>query len=163
LQAGGHFFLAGKDSWGGRLYNVANPEYWCNFSSKSSTFGLAVGGEFALHMIFFLNTKSLGNIEGRSHANERSVTVELPVSQVKKLTEGLKFVYDLAKSVALMYEVFDTAKNVAEKMNALGSTESQIVTFKIGGVGVKAGVTQGIQGKIDILRVQGPVFHTDNL
>lgn len=159
VKAGGTFFLAGKKSYGGRLWNLADNDRWCNFSCKVKVVGPSLGGGTELGMIFFLNAKSLYRIEGMDFGNGRDISYTVPGKQLGALVKALKSIESLYEAREFFDKLIETAKQVID----IAKGEPSIVYRPIATAELEAGIKWNIQGKIDILGVQGKHGYLDDL
>ena len=158
IKGGGHFFAAGKESYGGRLWNLADNDRWCNFSSSVRTFGPSLGGGTEVGLIFFLNTKSLYQIEGMEFGNGSKFSVNVPGKQLKMLVTALKGIESLVDAVGFMDEVRETANKISQ---AIKGKDPMVVYHGLGSAEAEVGWKYGIQGKINIHGVKGKESYLD--
>lgn len=110
-------------------------------------------------MIFFLNAKSLYRIEGMDFGNGRDISYTVPGKQLGALVKALKSIESLYEAREFFDKLIETAKQVID----IAKGEPSIVYRPIATAELEAGIKWNIQGKIDILGVQGKHGYLDDL
>lgn len=161
VESHGHAVLAGKKSYTGMLWRLDNPEQrYLTFTARISTFGLALGGGVSVHMIFFINAKSIYKFEGMEMGNGGNFHFDIPVTRLAKLARSLRTIYTLTKN---MNEYHELVQSLADLRKTVTTTEPTVLTKEVVDGKVMAGYTRGVQGTIDIRNLTGPGGSTDNL
>lgn len=158
VRASGHGILAGKTSYSGAVWNLAHTDRRCTFVSRVSTFGLGLGGEVELNLVFFFNLGRISYAEGMDIGTGASVGFSLPVTRLGALGKTLKNTYNLYSSMSEYKELVTTA---AEAYTAVKTNKPFIHISPLGSAGVYAGATYGVGGSIDLLRYDTAYGSTD--
>ncbi len=152
VRASGQFVFAGKTSYSGAVWNLGNTDNRCTFVSRVSTFGLGLGGEVELNLIFFFNLGIIANAEGMDIGTGGSIGFSLPVTKLGTLGKTLQGTYKLYKS---MSEYTDLLATAADAYKAVSTGKPYIYIAPVGSsVGVYAGATYGVGGSVDLLNYE---------
>lgn len=161
VRAGGHFVFGGYTSHTGRLWNAADPDYrMCTFEATVKTFGLALGGDVSVNLIFFLNVGNLANVEGIEYGNGTELHLAVPAARLRKVASSIRRAHHFYEVVDHFDTLLDTAK---ELYKSVKGNKPFIHTVEVADAALKVGLTHGIQGAIDIRSVTGRGGYVDNL
>jgi len=161
VESHGHAVFAGKKSYTGMLWRLDDPERrYLTFTSRISTFGLALGGGVSVHMIFFMNAKSIYKFEGMEMGNGGNFHFDIPATRLLKLARSLRTIYTLSKNMNEYHELIGA---ISDLRKTVTTTQPTVLTREVVDGKVMAGYTRGVQGAIDIRNLTGPGGSVDNL
>lgn len=161
VRARGHFGLAGYTTHTGRLWNLADPENrMCTFEASVKTFGLALGGGVSVNLVFFLNVKNLYRLEGEDYGNGREMHLSIPATRLRKLAKTIRNAHEFWSIANEFGTLIDTASELYKNVKG---NKPFIQTIEVGDAEVMLGITEGIQGKVDIKMVTGRGGYVDDL
>ncbi len=159
VKSEGMGFVYGRRGIGGVVWRLSEPDTTrATFGIESHLLGAGLGGSVSLMAFFFLNTRSIGAIEGQAFGDEWEWDVDLPATAWAKYSKMVKAAYDAYDIGGKINDWVELAQAVAS-----GASKNKVVGIDFGSVGLQVAARRGYGGKVDIYEYTSAGGTIDNL